>query len=511
MEGTRPAAAATSTAHSNSLHGSYCRSSVFEEAYDLTVIACATHFLGRMRLEARKVVENESEDTKERITDNKPASQATASAFPKPVAESVLEVPIAPCDIANAIDSRGEGAISFLDDKADFDRERWSSVNKEMLGVRHTNNSSHIRSSLRTSLSDGHHSDSPQTWRIVEYDDERSEEELVYAIYVDDVKRRVVVSFRASVTLEDWKANMNWLYGVKKNPVAGTDLDCGRYQLPKKMVMHRGFRNYLFQKEGDKVDEEEDEEYDEDESFSFAERPDKVRKIYSILENAAKVLRDNPSYRLYTSGYSLGAGLATIFSLYAAAASDNDIPKPVTCVTIGSPKCGTLSFRKSFETLEQAGKLRYLRIMNEHDPIKLAPFKPPNLEAALLPGVDYRHVGMALFLREGGGFSFDYPRLTNHYFKICCDDLYKQTLNCISLCIICFDQLSGKQSPSQIGDHHGYAEYMHRLKMNRDKLRELDLDELYRTAWERRVPFHFLPCCFPPPDNKNGEMYLHYF
>lgn len=65
--------------------------------------------------------------------------------------------------------------------------------------------------------------------------------------------------------------------------------------------------------------------------------------------------------RLYATGYSLGV------SLYAVASDNPRIPKPVSFFTIGSPKCGTLLFWRAFAALEGAGRLRCLRIVNEHD------------------------------------------------------------------------------------------------------------------------------------------------
>ena len=116
------------------------------------------------------------------------------------------------------------------------------------------------------------------TWKIVDYSDEQSEQELVYAIAIDDVQKRVIVGFRASVTRLDWKHNMNWLYGSTPNPVFGTEEESsfrenrgfGRLSTirqPEKIAMHRGFRNYIFQRDGQKVvvDDKQDDETKKDE------------------------------------------------------------------------------------------------------------------------------------------------------------------------------------------------------------------------------------------------------
>ncbi len=55
-----------------------------------------------------------------------------------------------------------------------------------------------------------------------------------------------------------------------------------------------------------------------------------------------------PGYRLYVTGHSLGASLAQLFAMEAAA-SHECIPKPVTVINFASPKVGNIFFRNCFE------------------------------------------------------------------------------------------------------------------------------------------------------------------
>ena len=107
--------------------------------------------------------------------------------------------------------------------------------------------------------------------------------------------------------------------------------DNGKVQQPKTMVMHRGFRDYVFREETDPNDGKTTTKFDE------------------ILERAARALQERPGYDLYTTGLSLGGALTTVFAMHAAASEDSRITKPVTCYNFGSPKVGTLSFRKAFQ------------------------------------------------------------------------------------------------------------------------------------------------------------------
>lgn len=72
-------------------------------------------------------------------------------------------------------------------------------------------------------------------------------------------------------------------------------------------------------------------------------------KIQTILQMVAVLLEENPGYTLFSTGHSLGGALATVFAFEAAASADPRITKPVTLISIASPKVGDLPFRLSVE------------------------------------------------------------------------------------------------------------------------------------------------------------------
>lgn len=113
-------------------------------------------------------------------------------------------------------------------------------------------------------------------------------------------------------------------------------------------------------------------------------------KYERIIDQAVDLLKKNPGYKLFVTGHSLGAALASVFAFMVAATEDS-VPTPVTCVSIASPFVGDTNFRKAFMHLEQTGRLRYLRVANHKDLVTVMPF------FALNWGL-YKHVGVELRL-----------------------------------------------------------------------------------------------------------------
>jgi predicted lipase len=72
-------------------------------------------------------------------------------------------------------------------------------------------------------------------------------------------------------------------------------------------------------------------------------------KCKVILTQVASLVQQYPGYHLYVTGHSLGGALATLFAVDAVLSKDFDIPTPVTCINVASPKCGDTSFKKAFQ------------------------------------------------------------------------------------------------------------------------------------------------------------------
>lgn len=270
----------------------------------------------------------------------------------------------------------------------------------------------------------------PSLATLVDFSDDNSNAALVYAIGKDDARKRVTVSFRGSVTKTDWKQDAQiWMERIP-NPVVGKGQ-------PNDVRIHHGFYEYLFY-----------------ETTSKEKRADGtiMNKYERIIGQAADLLKKNPGYKLFVTGHSLGAALASVFAFMAA--TETHIPSPVMCVSIASPYVGGNNFRTAFQQLEKDGKLRYLRVANQRDLVTVGPF-------VALNGGMYKHVGVELKL-DKGTHSLSYPtRDYGTYFQ----RTWRNSL---------FANLG--TNPAK---NHSPAEYNRRLTLTEVALKSVYMEDLY--------------------------------
>jgi hypothetical protein len=168
----------------------------------------------------------------------------------------------------------------------------------------------------------------------------------------------------------------------------------------------------------------------------------------------------NPEYSLYTTGHSLGGALSTLFAFEVAA--DDKILKPVTCISIASPKVGNLAFRRAFHFLESKKRIRCLRIANHKDLVTLLPDRGSFSLAYIVCCQQsvYRHVGAELKLYANGTYETTSPPEGDGYCGILLRDWKKQVghgfaiVGTLLLCCYRDDFMK----------YHGCKEYMSRLE-----------------------------------------------
>jgi hypothetical protein len=296
---------------------------------------------------------------------------------------------------------------------------------------------------------------SPST--IVAFDDEFEQEELVYAIDVNRARKRVTVCFRGSVTKTDWATNFEIYMKDVPNPVKSH-----RLQKPT-IKFHNGFYNYLFEPSS---------------RGATGPKGEPLSEYQEILqEHVLPVLKDNPGYKLYVTGHSLGAALATLFAFQVAAEPDSKIPKPVSLFSIAGPYCGDESFRDAHQLLEGLGKLRHLRLSNHKDLVTIVPkasFRWNIFSGSAHAVSLFKHVGVNLRLFEGAkSFEISYPRVRTGHFSSTYDELMRGFDQSI------FANFSWKPSNYWKWPFHSLREYNKRLEANKPGLEALYVNDLY--------------------------------
>lgn len=196
----------------------------------------------------------------------------------------------------------------------------------------------------------------------------------VYTVVKDTVNKRVIASFRGSVTLNDWFSNVNArLVGLETPKKIRNKME---EDLQERVLVHRGFFEYLFDND----------------------RLRGKQRFDGLIADIRDAIAGEEGYSVYITGHSLGGALATMFSLKLAGAgkSFDDIPRPITCITWGSPFSGTEGYRTAMEHLEHDGFIRHLRINNEEDFVPAIPFISFGRKRQM------KHTGVNLRLKDSG-------------------------------------------------------------------------------------------------------------
>jgi len=297
---------------------------------------------------------------------------------------------------------------------------------------------------------------SPTT--IVAIDDEFEKEELVYSVEVNERRKRVTVCFRGSVTKTDWATNYEAYFKEVPNPMHH------RHASQEETVrVHHGFHDYLFEASSRGVTGPNGEVLSEYQEI--------------LQEHVLPVLHDNPGFKLFICGHSLGGALATLFAFEVAAMSDNVIPKPVSLFSIASPYVGDYSFRAAHQALESLGKLRHLRISNHKDTVTIIPKMSIRLnvfDRESHVGYLFKHVGINLRLYDGASpLEFTYARVRSGFWSSTFDELsrgWDQSL---------FANWSWNLVDHYTWPYHSLKEYTERVEGNKPSLQSMHLNELY--------------------------------
>jgi len=270
-----------------------------------------------------------------------------------------------------------------------------------------------------------------------EYDDKHQEHELVYAVAVDDINKRVTLVFRGTDNELSFYSNWTTNAYVAKTTVDLPDQLKGKVDF-ETVNLHSGFYNYLFSATFDDTDD-----------------PEKT-KIDEIMDDVKPLLAANPDYKLYVTGHSLGAAMSGLVSFFLAC--DTDIPKPVTCINFASPRIGDWNYLNAVQVLEQTHQLRFCRLNNDKDSI------------AAIPMYNYYHAGFQVRLYKpedatAAAAALLPPEIT--YPKVVDSPWNK------------WGRTWGNSLFASLNLAYDHGDYRERIEANRSALEAVSLNDLY--------------------------------
>lgn len=185
--------------------------------------------------------------------------------------------------------------------------------------------------------------------------DENASHECVYAVSSNSMRKRIVVSFRGSITVQDWIQDSKFIMADVTNSFRGVDPES-----PETVQIHYGFKQYLYDdapsilpssvhsivptanKSGSSLNSNaKGIQHGEREVSNIST---KQSKIEEILEKVQTLLDEHPGYKVYVAGHSLGGALSLVFAMEAA--SKLVTKQAVTCIVLGNPRTGNLAFRQ---------------------------------------------------------------------------------------------------------------------------------------------------------------------
>ena len=185
-----------------------------------------------------------------------------------------------------------------------------------------------------------------------------------------------------------------------------------------------------------------------------------MSKFDAIVANLKSLLEQNPDYRLYIAGHSLGGALANLTAFQLA--SFPEIPSPITVITFGALLIGDFEFRRAFQTYEVENRIHCVGVMNKDDIIPLLPCR-----GGL---ASYCHIGTKLLISDTNATISRDPE-ARCFVGALIKDMPGQLMNSMHMCnIICCKK--------KFWDNHSVIAYSDNLVAVESDLTKLTVDEV---------------------------------
>jgi hypothetical protein len=145
---------------------------------------------------------------------------------------------------------------------------------------------------------------------------DRHPNDVVYSICCCRRQKRVSVVFRGTVNSHNWQMNMKFFMTKHPNPIM-EDYP-GREET---LGLHTGYSLYMTRQR-------------KDDSLT------KIEEIFSKIDTVGREIAPDGDYELSITGHSLGGGLATILSFFAATNQAFSRVKTIRVFTYAAPRVG---------------------------------------------------------------------------------------------------------------------------------------------------------------------------
>lgn len=221
--------------------------------------------------------------------------------------------------------------------------------------------------------------------------------------------------------------------------------------------IHAGFYTYLFGPRG---------------------KDDPTSKYDQIIEHIRTLLKRFQGFSLRISGHSLGAALGTLCTFRMA--FEEDIKKPITCITFASPRTGNIQFVRAFQELEVQQRIICLRVANQRDVVTWHPDRLTCFTFFCQDAI-FRHVGLELLLYPESRRCPDrthrlrYRRTRRSRLHQLSDDFFQSLFN-TTRCVI--DLTCGCCVEDYL-KWHSCEEYMTRLQRASSNLQDMSIGDVF--------------------------------
>lgn len=281
-------------------------------------------------------------------------------------------------------------------------------------------------------------------------DNPQPETQPYYHLIRDDQLKRITIVLKSDLAeyQKSWTTQLNWKKStVTLNRTLAAKISGDRIST---VGVHPGFYQFLFQSDKKKNKTNKSPEKDNDAGIPT----NRYKQLVMFIKTVTK---SYPKHRLYITGFGVAGAIGHLLSFFLTFEDNSEIPKPISCINFSSPRVGDADYWRACQLLEIAGKWRTCRtIMDTQDSWPSYP-----------SGNGYTHAGYQVALGKDGTAMATYPSVSK-------DGAPRFWM---------FSKKSDMVATRTLQD------YSEALKSSEEKLKKMDLNNLYVAMGARNLMY----------------------